>query len=161
MTMADTIAVMRAGRIEQLGAPSDLYDRPATPFVANFLGQSNLLPIVVDGQIGGLVKALAHEHTFLVRPDQLPSGALEGLQLGIRPEKLRLVSSNDRTLTNRMDGVVSDVSFTGVATTYLVRMPWGQEITVTQPNDGSNRAKLGEQVTLGWDPHHSFVVRAD
>jgi len=161
MTMADTIAVMRAGRIEQLGAPSDLYDRPATPFVANFLGQSNLLPFVVDGQIGGLVKALAHEHTFLVRPDQLPSGTLEGLQLGIRPEKLRLVSSSDRTLTNRMDGVVSDVSFTGVATTYLVRMPWGQEITVTQPNDGSNRAKLGEQVTLGWDPHHSFVVGAN
>jgi spermidine/putrescine transport system ATP-binding protein len=160
MTMADTIAVMRAGRVEQLGAPSDLYDRPATPFVANFLGQSNLLPFVVDGQTGGLVKALAHGHTFLVRPDQLPSGTLEGLQLGIRPEKLRLVSTNDRTLTNRMDGVVSDVSFTGVATTYLVRMPWEQEITVTQPNDGSNRAKLGEQVTLGWDPHHSFVVGA-
>jgi ABC-type spermidine/putrescine transport systems, ATPase components len=161
MTMADTIAVMRAGRIEQLGAPSDLYDRPATPFVANFLGQSNLLPFDLDGQTGGLVKARAHDHVFLVRPDQLPSGVLEGLQLGIRPEKLRLVSSNDRTLVNRMDGVVSDVSFTGVATTYLVRMPWGQEITVTQPNDGSNRAKLGEQVTLGWDPHHSFVVGAN
>jgi len=160
MTMADTIAVMRAGRIEQLGAPGDLYDRPSTPFVANFLGQSNLLPFQVDGQIGGLVRALSHEHTFLIRPDQLPSGVLEGLQLGIRPEKLRLVSSNDHTLTNRMDGVVSDVSFTGVATTYLVRMPWAQEITVTQPNDGSNRATLGEQVTLGWDPHHSFVVGA-
>ncbi len=45
-----------------------------------------------------------------------------------------------------------------MATTYLVRMPWGQELTVTQPNDGSRRAQLGDDVTLGWDPHQSFML---
>ena len=60
-----------------------------------------------------------------------------------------------------LSGEVSDVSFTGVSTDYLVRLAWGQEFTVTQPNDGTTRAQLGEQVTLAWDPRQAFVVGAD
>ncbi len=158
MTMADTVAVMNAGHLEQVGAPADLYDRPATTFVANFLGQSNLLPLEVAGTAsGGQVSGTTHDVTVVVDPAQLPEGTRSGVQLGIRPEKLRLVASGD-DVANRLDGVVTDASFTGVATTYLVGMPWGQELTVTQPNDGSRRAQLGDRVTLGWDPHQAFVV---
>lgn len=158
MTMADTVAVMRAGRIEQLGVPTELYDHPATAFVANFLGQSNLLPIQLGGETGGgLVEASSHDLRFQVASDQLGSDVRDGLQLGIRPEKLRLVAVGD-TAVNRLSGVVSDASFTGVATTYLVRMPWDQEITLTRPNDGSPRARLGEAVTVAWEPEHAFVV---
>jgi spermidine/putrescine transport system ATP-binding protein len=168
MTMADTVAVMRAGRLEQVGAPADLYDRPATTFVANFLGQSNLLPLEGFSDPGGeFITAHAHGVGLVVDRAQLPDAHLPGpgpagsraeVRLGIRPEKLRILGRDDRASANRLGGTVTDASFTGVATTYLVAMPWGQELTVTQPNDGSARAQLGDAVTLGWDPHQAFLV---
>lgn len=161
MTMADTVAVMRAGRIEQLGEPAALYDKPATAFVANFLGQSNLLPIEVTAVAGDRTTVASHGTSLVVESGAIPTEAPDGLRLGIRPEKLRLVSANDSVWTNKLSGEVTDASFNGVSTTYLVRMPWGQELTVTQPNDGTDRATLGEQVTIAWDPHHAFVIGAD
>jgi spermidine/putrescine transport system ATP-binding protein len=161
MTMADTVAVMRAGRIEQMGNPAELYDRPATAFVANFLGQSNLLPFDIISVTAPTASVVSHGTELVVAAASLPAGRTTGLSLGIRPEKLRLVSPGDTSLVNRLSGTVSDASFTGVSTTYLVRMPWDQELTVTQPNDGTARAVLGEQVTIAWDPHHAFVIGAD
>lgn len=159
MTMADTVAVMRAGRIEQLGPPSELYDRPATAYVANFLGQSNLLPLVLDPAAGGdLVTARAHGVRLVVDRAQLPRDPRARVQLGIRPEKLRLLGPGSEPVANRLEGRVTDASFTGVSTTYLVAMPWGQELTVTRPNDGSARAELGDAVSVGWDPHQAFVL---
>jgi spermidine/putrescine transport system ATP-binding protein len=168
MTMADTVAVMRAGHLEQVGAPADLYDHPATAFVANFLGQSNLLPLEGFSDPGGeYVTAHAHGIGLVVERAQLPAGTVVTSQvsavdspvhLGIRPEKLRIIGPADPPSANRLGGRVTDASFNGVATTYLVAMPWGQELTVTQPNDGSARAQRGDQVTLGWDPHQSFVL---
>ncbi len=160
MTMADTVAVMRAGQLEQVGPPAELYDRPATTFVANFLGQSNLLPLTLTGP-GAADLAAGESHGVALQVDrsQLPAGGEGPLQLGIRPEKLRLLAGGaEAQLANRLDGTVTDASFNGVATTYLVSMPWGQELTVTQPNDGSRRAALGERVVLGWDPHQAFVL---
>ena len=168
MTMADTVAVMNAGHLEQVGEPADLYDRPATAFVANFLGQSNLLPLEGFSDPGGeFVTAHAHGNGLVVERAQLPEGMpVDGgfaagaptVHLGIRPEKLRILATDDTSSANRLGGTVTDASFTGVATTYLVAMPWGQELTVTRPNDGSLRARPGDAVVLGWDPHQSFVV---
>jgi spermidine/putrescine transport system ATP-binding protein len=169
MTMADTVAVMNAGHLEQVGAPAELYDHPATTFVANFLGQSNLLPLEGFTDPGGdFVTAHAHGIGLVVQRSQLPQGMvlqageteLSGptLHLGIRPEKLRLLGPSDPPSANRLPGTVTDASFTGVATTYLIAMPWGQELTVTRPNDGSAPARPGEAVTLGWDPHQTFLV---
>ncbi len=95
MTMADTVAVMNAGRIEQLGAPADIYEFPATAFVANFLGQSNLLAGEATGVGGGDVAVTAHGTRFSVpagrsRADHGP------VHLGVRPEKLILVGSADQ-----------------------------------------------------------------
>ncbi|MBN9104372.1 MAG: ABC transporter ATP-binding protein [Propionibacteriaceae bacterium] len=158
MTMADTVAVMNAGHLEQVGAPADLYDHPATTFVANFLGQSNLLPLELTGADGAVATGTSHGVSLTVDATQLPTDRSAGIQLGIRPEKLRLLADADGRAANRLQGTVTDASFTGVATTYLVAMPWGQELTVTQPNDGSDRARPGDPVTLGWDPHQAFVV---
>lgn len=169
MTMADTVAVMNAGHLEQVGAPAELYDHPATTFVANFLGQSNLLPLEGFSDPGGdHVTAHAHGIGLVVERAQLPAGTVlsagepsgTSLQIGIRPEKLRILGPNDPPSANRLPGVVTDASFNGVATTYLVRMEWGQELTVTRPNDGSKRAALDDRVTLAWDPHQAFLVPA-
>ncbi len=161
MTMADTVAVMRDGHIEQLGAPAELYDRPATAFVANFLGKSNLIPIELTGPGTAVITAVTPGVQIPVAPEMIPAGAAEGLRLGIRPEKVHLASGVVDDGRAYLSGEVSDVSFTGVSTDYLVRLAWGQEFTVTQPNDGTARAQLGEQVSLAWDPRQAFVVGAD
>ncbi|GAA4401374.1 ABC transporter ATP-binding protein [Fodinibacter luteus] len=155
MTMADSIAVMNAGRMEQLGDPATLYEHPASTFVANFLGQSNLLTARITGSAGdGLMTADVHGHDVLVQADKVPDGLVD-VWLGVRPEKLALGPGSGR---NQLRGTVTDASFTGVATQYLVRMPWGMDVMVVQQNDGSARARLGEDVTLAWDPGHEFVL---
>ena len=155
--MADRIAVMNAGRLEQLGDPATLYEQPRSTFVANFLGQSNLLRAVVNpGGVDGTVTVRSHDTDLEVSREHLPAGSAE-IWLGVRPEKLRLGESGG---PNRLRGTVRDVSFTGVATQYSVEMPWGQELTVVQQNDGTARAGLGENVTISWAAEHGFALDA-
>jgi spermidine/putrescine transport system ATP-binding protein len=157
MTMADHIAVMNAGHIEQLADPATLYEEPSSTFVANFLGQSNLLRASVRGPAGeGLVRADVNGAEVLMSAAKLPEG-LTDVWLGVRPEKLTLGESGGR---NRLRGRVVDASFTGVATQYLVRMPWGSDVMVVQQNDGSPRGALGDEVTLSWEPGREFVLDA-
>lgn len=160
MTMADTIAVMNAGRLQQVGDPGTLYEKPESTFAANFLGQSNLLRATVSGVSGGVASLDVHGVAMTVPAASLPDGRAE-LWLGIRPEKVRIISdSADTTGLNTLKGEVTDVSFLGVATQYLVAMPWGRELTVVQQNDGMPRAQLGSNVTLGWVPENSFALDA-
>jgi spermidine/putrescine transport system ATP-binding protein len=167
MTMADTVAVMNAGRIEQMGPPVDLYESPATTFVANFLGQSNLLPGRPTGSDGdrrlvdcqGQVLAVPRQRT----PDL--TGSAAQLLLGVRPEKIRLhgPGAGPAPGENRLDGgVVTDVSFAGVSTQYLVRLPWGQRVAVFVQNAGAGeRFAAGAGVTLAWDVAHTFALAGD
>jgi spermidine/putrescine transport system ATP-binding protein len=164
MTMADTIAVMNAGRIEQLGDPASLYERPVTTFAANFLGQSNLLPAtVVDRDGDYLVVTVAGRRLRLPSDPLTQRAARSGeLWLGVRPEKLRLVDPHDDLGgLNQLSGVVGDVSFTGVSIQYLLHLSGGGEITVVERNDGAPLRRTGEQVTVSWAPHHSFGLDAN
>ena len=116
MTMADTIAVMNAGRLEQVGDPATLYERPQTTFVANFLGQSNLLRASVTGMSGEVV-ALDVQGIPMAAP-ALGAGGTSELWVGVRPEKVR---SSAKARTGRPTPcVVTDASFIGVSTQYLV-----------------------------------------
>jgi spermidine/putrescine transport system ATP-binding protein len=162
MTMADTIAVMNSGRLEQVADPATLYERPTSTFVANFLGQSNLLKATVKSRAGATAELDVHGVSLRLPVDRLKETTKE-LWLGVRPEKLRLVGSTDvgGIDDNRLTGVVTDASFTGLATNYLVRLPWGQELMVVQQNDGARSAARGAQVTLGWAPEHGFALNAN
>jgi spermidine/putrescine transport system ATP-binding protein len=157
MTMADTIAVMNGGRIEQMGSPTELYEMPRTTFTANFLGQSNLIEATVSGTAGeDLVLDVHGQRVGLPRSR---CTVTEGrLWLGVRPEKLRVAEADGGG--NRLTGIVTDASFIGVATYYLVRMPWGQELTVVQQNDGTPPLPPGEPVTVTWQPDHGFGLDA-
>jgi spermidine/putrescine transport system ATP-binding protein len=162
MTMADTIAVMNSGRLEQVADPATLYERPTSTFVANFLGQSNLLKATVKSRAGATAELDVHGVSLRLPVDRLKETTKE-LWLGVRPEKLRLVGSTDvgGIDDNRLTGVVTDASFTGLATNYLVRLPWDQELMVVQQNDGARPAARGAQVTLGWAPEHGFALNAN
>ena len=164
MTMADTIAVMNQGLIEQMGAPAELYDSPATTFVSNFLGQSNLVKAEVverDGEdvvVDGQGSKLGAPRSRARRTDGT-------VWVGVRPEKVFLAGggSGNADGSNRLGGgQVSDVSFIGVSTQYLVRMPWGQELTVFEQNSGARDGfSVGDSVDLHWAPAHTFLLDAD
>ena len=164
MTMADTVAVMNAGRIEQMGPPEELYEHPATTFVANFLGQSNLVSGQVRSASGGELELDVHGTTLRAR--QVSSGIDRGeVWVGVRPEKVSLARSGTAapgSSTNVLTGgVVTDISFVGVSTQFLVRMPWDQELTVfVQNTGGQERLAHGDQVDLCWDPVHTFCLDA-
>ncbi len=164
MTMADTIAVMNAGIIEQLGAPAELYENPQTTFVANFLGQSNLLMTDVVDTTSQYVVVDCQGQKVGVEASRCHTDTGRGW-LGVRPEKIFASprGQEDPEGVNVLrGGVVSDVSFVGVSTQYLVRMPWQQEIMVFEQNTGQRRPfKNGDEIDLAWSRDHSFLLDAD
>jgi spermidine/putrescine transport system ATP-binding protein len=146
MTMADTIAVMNHGRIEQLGGPTELYERPRTAFVAGFLGVSNLLAGTVTTAGSVRVDGAGEVRINAALP---PPGTR--VQIGVRPEKLRL----DGGGANSVAGTVKERAYIGVATQYVVETPAGN-VTVFVQSSGT--AVEGDAVTLSWDPESTFVV---
>ncbi len=164
MTMADTIAVMNQGVIEQMGSPAELYDSPATTFVSNFLGQSNLVRAAVSGTTEDEVVVDVHG-SRLGAPRSRARRTDGEVWVGVRPEKVYLaaagVAAEDNSNVLR-GGVVTDVSYIGVSTQYLVRMPWGQELTVFEQNTGAREAfRPGDPVDLHWAAGHTFLLDAD
>lgn len=159
MTMADTVAVMNNGRIEQMGSPVDIYENPRTAFVANFLGQSNLLPGQVVGREDGIVVVSSHNATFRIPTSRVATDG-DSVVVGVRPEKVTVRAKDragDLSGRNVLEGVVTDASFTGLSTQYLVRTPWGQELQVFSQNlSADDIVRLGDDVVVSWDPIHSF-----
>jgi len=164
MTMADTIAVMNHGVIEQMGAPADLYENPITTFVANFLGQSNLIrtELLQTGQTEVVVDCNGQK--LAVARDRCHTDSGQGW-LGVRPEKIFASpkDSEDHSGANVLrGGRITDVSFIGVSTQYLVAMPWGQELMVFEQNTGQRSPfKNGDEVDLAWSYEHAFLLDAD
>ncbi|MEX2983903.1 ABC transporter ATP-binding protein [Streptomyces sp. C36] len=167
MTMADTVAVMNAGRVEQLGAPADLYETPRTTFVANFLGTSNLITADVLGTAGDDILLRAGD-TKLGLPATrctAPARTGEKLLIGIRPEKITLTHADDAgTIAdgrNRVTGRIAQSSFTGVSTQYLVDSSVATGLSVYEQNiERDTRLVPGAEVVLHWNPGHSFGLDA-
>jgi spermidine/putrescine transport system ATP-binding protein len=159
MTMADTIAVMNAGKVEQLGTPVELYEHPRTEFVANFLGQSNLLDCAITAS-GGNGVVDVHGNALRVPTERLPAAG--PVKIGVRPEKIDIVAvdaddHNDHR--NQLEGTIVDSSFIGVSTQYVVRMPWEAELMVVSHNRGpAHVLRPGATVRLRWDPDQTFVL---
>ena len=175
LTMSDRIAVMNQGVIEQCAGPEDVYERPATPFVAGFIGVSNLMPAVVTSVANGRGS---------VRLDAGPEleAEVDGIASGqrchavVRPEKLRIESVPSASSGSRpaadgpaggqpsVEGIVEASVFLGTATQIVVRLAGDVPVTVLVPNASeSERAHLpggGARVRLSWLPEHMHVVRA-
>jgi spermidine/putrescine transport system ATP-binding protein len=150
MTMADRIAVMNHGRIEQLGTPSDLYETPRTAFVAGFLGVSNLIP----GTVGEDRVRLRHGPEVRVAPDAL-GGRTGDVAVGIRPEKIDLGDEHE----NQLEGRVVESAYVGVATQFVVDTPCGRLIVYAQNTQPGGAASARDHATtLSWSPDATFVV---
>ncbi len=162
MTMSDRIAVMNRGHYEQLGDPESLYERPATRFVAGFLGISNLLPANISGVDGSYAAATLTDDTTVRVPRALVDGQTR-VNVGVRPEKIRLSkpAADTQTGHNRLTGVIRDASYMGVSTQYQVEARGGVLMVYEQNVERATRAELwarGDEVQMTWSPDHSFVV---
>ncbi|MYS10254.1 TOBE domain-containing protein, partial [Streptomyces sp. SID6041] len=170
MTMADQVAVMNGGRVEQLGAPADLYENPKTTFVANFLGTSNLIEaeVLETGAGSADVLVTAGGGRLRVPADRCTPAVRQGgkVLVGVRPEKISLTHRDDADSIpdgrNRVTGRIADSSFIGVSTQYVVNSPAGAELQVYEQNVDRRAGLLpGAEVVLHWNPAHTFGLDAD
>lgn len=159
MTMADTVAVMNKGKIEQMGAPEELYSRPHTAFVANFLGQSNLAAGQVVGTIGERLVVQVGPGTILVPADRAARTSGSVL-VGVRPEKIGLLLDGQDVSPDHNvigPGIVTDVSFTGVSTQYQVEVEHLGTFGVFAQNLlGGATVTRGAKVRLAWSVEFTF-----
>jgi spermidine/putrescine transport system ATP-binding protein len=167
MTMADTVAVMNAGRVEQLGSPTDLYENPRTTFVANFLGTSNFIEAEIDTADGDdiVLKAGGGKLVLPRARCSAPASTGGGVLAGVRPEKIALTHADDAGEIpegrNRITGRIADSSFTGVSTQYVVDSPVCPDFEVYAQNiDRDPRLVPGAEVVLHWNPAHTFGLDA-
>jgi spermidine/putrescine transport system ATP-binding protein len=163
LTMSDRIAVMNHGRVEQMAEPEQVYDRPATTFVAGFIGVSNLMPgrVRKTGD-GGEVELDAG---VTVNASANGFGAGERCHAVVRPEKLqiRLREEPADAKLPSVEGIVESSLYLGTATQIVVRLPDNVEMTVLVANtDEDERQRLpggGAKVRLSWAPDHMHLVR--
>jgi spermidine/putrescine transport system ATP-binding protein len=148
MTMADRIAIMNAGKIEQLGAPTDLYERPQTAFVASFLGISNLLP----GTILGPGRVRLEDGTEVRVPEAILNGRSGTVAVGVRPEKIRLGHGEENKLTGRL----LETAYVGVATQYVLETRCGNVSVYVQNSEPGAAEQAPSQIS--WSPDSTFVV---
>jgi spermidine/putrescine transport system ATP-binding protein len=167
LTMSDRIAVMAAGRLLQVGTPTEIYERPATRFVADFIGETNFL----DGEIQDIAAGRATVLLAGAGPVQIPLADGDGVTAGdrvtiaVRPEKVRLAAANPdgSDPTFALAGTVEELIYLGTDTTYLVRVPGQGTIRARRQNSGPGPEQdlvPGLPVRVGWAPESARLLPA-
>jgi spermidine/putrescine transport system ATP-binding protein len=149
MTMADEIAVMNEGRIEQRGTAAELYEQPRTEFVANFLGTSNL----IDARLRGGTEYVT-DTGDVIRATTSREGPV---RVGVRPEKIAIVDAPANG-ENVLRGRIEVAAYLGPSLQYVIRTTGDRELTVIEQNRTGAALGPGHEVTLAWQPEHTFVV---
>ena len=161
LTMSDRIAVMSAGRIEQLGSPREIYERPSSRFVAGFIGTSNLL----DGDVVSVQDGIAlltygpGDRVLVPVPASVAAGDM--IEISVRPEKIDMhQSAPAATGHSILTAVVDEVVYHGTSTNYTVTTAAGAEFLIFDQNASSaeDLAGRGDQVFLTWSPQHSYPI---
>jgi spermidine/putrescine transport system ATP-binding protein len=163
MTMSDRLAVMRHGKIEQIGGPEDVYERPATEFVAGFLGASNLLSGKLAGTSGTVTTIRLDSGQDVRLPSsEVPTDIDTDVKVGVRPEKITIEPDEGAAPmgVNCVSGLLRMSTYIGVSHQYKVEGPEGKELTVYVQNlDIARAPQPGEKVRLLWKPEHTFLVK--
>ena len=164
LTLSDYVAVMRMGKIEQIGTPKDIYERPATRFVAGFIGTSNFLI--------GTLKAKSRG-SYLVETDDGVSMEIQGvppdrprLTVAIRPESIRLSAPDKATpIANGMTGTVEQVIYRGLTTHIHIKRPGGELFAIirqsNEPLEPAVELTEGAPVVAQWPSERNLVVAED
>ncbi|HKZ98244.1 MAG TPA: ABC transporter ATP-binding protein [Thermoplasmata archaeon] len=157
LTMSNVIGVINQGKIEQLGNAKDIYERPATKFVASFIGEANILSgTVSDAQPGRAV--IKHDSVdFVAEAYDVAAG--EAVFLSVRPEKIRVGTEADACV-NVFEGRVVDEVYVGLASKVTVELDQGPRITANvQIGDIGKSFELGTRIKVGWNPANAILVK--
>ena len=166
MTLSTRIAVMDAGKFMQIGEPADIYENPATKYIANFIGSANLIPVTVTAKQQNELQ-LQHEPSDtslnIVTGDEVASG--DKTTLALRPEKILIDKSPLSSCDNQIQGTVKEIAYLGKISTYRVDTSLGETLEVTAPNQirssGSDqRIEWDDDVYLGWDKHSAILLNS-
>jgi len=158
LTMSDRVAVMNHGRIEQIGSPEEVYERPATRFVAGFIGTANLVPCTVE--VAGDVATVR-----LLDGERVGAPAAPGCAVGsravlmLRPERLRIRTAPEPTGGPGMRGRVVESVFQGSVLRHLVQV--GERSIVVLAPVGADRPGIGQEVWVSWDASDGYVLPAE
>jgi putative spermidine/putrescine transport system ATP-binding protein/spermidine/putrescine transport system ATP-binding protein len=165
LTLSDTIAVMRHGRIEQQASPGQIYERPVSRFVADFIGASNFFHGRVQEAAGGGLEVTTREGVRLTaRQPAEPLGAGDPVTIAVRPEKMRITPGSVAAGTpNATPARVEQVVYRGSVTHYHLRGPGGGVLMAAQQNTDGDRPigalSVGEEVQVSWEATSTLVVR--
>ncbi len=160
LSMSDEVSIMRDGKLVQSGAPGDLYNRPRSRFVADFLGKSNFIDGIVEKADAGGFVCLSGGHRF----GQLSPGARPGerVLIAIRPEKIHLAAEAPAHLANRIEGRIATWSYFGAELQFRIQVDGIGEITASHPAWKSRiPMTAGAPIWLGWDVDDSIRVVED
>jgi spermidine/putrescine transport system ATP-binding protein len=167
LVMSDRLAVMSNGRLEQIGNPEDIYERPATRFVAGFIGTSNIVEATVTGRVGDFlqVDSAPDDRLLVVPPVGISIRSGEKIAFTVRPEKLRVAGEHDAVPDRYCTvlGTVEDVVYQGVSTQLVVRTDAGATLVAFRQNNErvSDAGLPGNRVRLVWDAEFNVVLGAD
>ncbi len=155
LAMSDRIAVMSSGRVEQVADPREIYERPATAFVADFIGSLNALDVTVDEVVGGYAVARLGERDRIVVPVDGAAPAGSTLRVAVRPEWVRIGESADDG--SRLAGTVADVVYLGMYTQFHVDTAAGRVVSHRLAADAP-RLAAGAPVSLSWDADRTYTL---
>jgi len=156
LAMSDRIAVMEGGQVKQCSSPEDVYEHPTGPFVAGFIGVSNLLPGVAEN---GGVRLSSGE----LCPADVPGDCAPGeqVQLSVRPEKIWTEEAEEGMVS--IDGTVVERVYVGTSTQVIVELGSGVRLIALDQNfnraQADDRWEIGDRLTVSWHPEHSLVLR--
>jgi putative spermidine/putrescine transport system ATP-binding protein len=165
LVLSERVAVFHNGRIEQVGSPVELYEKPATVFVAQFLGESNLFPGTLRTE--GRFATVECDGVALRGAENGNIRAGQGAVLMVRPERLRLAvgtgsrGTESRVATdNRLLGTVNDITYLGSSLRIEVQLDLGREVTVRRSADEAGLRK-GDRVTVVWHAEDTILLQGD
>jgi spermidine/putrescine transport system ATP-binding protein len=157
--MSDRIAVMNEGRVEQVGGPREIYERPATPFVADFIGSLNALELVAHELVGGFaVMRLGRDR--IVVPVSAETRVGETLRVAVRPERVNLVVSPgaERDGGSSLEGTIAEIVYLGMYTQFHVDTAAGRVVSHRLAEESLEAIEPGSRVLLTWEPEHTSVL---
>src|SRR5262245_35575384 len=154
LVMSDRIAVLNHGKLQQVGLPHEIYEAPANPFIADFIGESNILTGIVEAGREGVVRVRLERGPAIEvtrRPD-LPVRAGQRVRVMVRPERfVDLAVGGASVPINRIDGSVAESAYIGVSDKYRIATPEGLELLVRLPSGPSRRRyRAGEPIAVGF-----------
>ena len=160
LAMSDRIAVMNGGRVEQVGSPREIYERPQSAFVADFIGSLNAFEVMVDELVGEYAVARVGEGERVVIPVEPGITAGESVRVAVRPERVRIAAAGEHVPEggSRLEGTVGEVVYLGMYTQFHIETRAGRVVSHRLADELVVPLEVGSSVILFWEPEQTSLL---